>query len=81
VEVTVNLKGHVPITGRLKLPPGSPERPPSTAELDDKVRRCCPDLAEEVASITWDSAPSLLDEHLTGRVGPTGKLERAGSPG
>lgn len=68
VEMTLTIDERKPLTGSLKLPPGSPERPPSEADLRDKVERCCPDLAAEVAALNWSSAPALLEAHLGART-------------
>lgn len=69
IEMSLTIDERKPLTGSLKLPPGSPERPPSAADLRAKVERCCPDLAAEVSVLDWPSAPALLDAHL-GERGP-----------
>jgi 2-methylcitrate dehydratase PrpD len=47
---------------RLDLPPGAPDRPPSTEELAVKVADCAGELAEEVLAVDWPSAAALLSE-------------------
>jgi 2-methylcitrate dehydratase PrpD len=68
VEMTLTIDGRTPLSGSLKLPPGSPKRPPSETDLHDKVERCCPDLAAEVTALNWSLAPKLLDAHLDARA-------------
>ena len=68
VEMTLTIDERKPFTGSLKLPPGSPDRPPSDADLRGKVERCCPDLAANIATLDWPSAPTLLEMHLSART-------------
>jgi 2-methylcitrate dehydratase PrpD len=65
LEVTLDLAGQDLVTGSLKMPPGSPARPPSVADLRSKVDRCCPDLAADVMGLSWSSARQLLDAKVT----------------
>jgi 2-methylcitrate dehydratase PrpD len=65
IELTLSVDGADPISGRLKLPPGSPERPPSEADLRGKVQRCCPELADDIIGLDWPSAAALLDVELS----------------
>jgi 2-methylcitrate dehydratase PrpD len=60
VDVRVDLAGGTSLHARLAHPPGSPLRTPSTAELDDKLAACGPDVAALLAGVTWESAPELL---------------------
>jgi 2-methylcitrate dehydratase PrpD len=67
VEVEVDLRDGRTMTGSLDLPPGSPGKPPTTQEMDAKVRDCLElggitDLAP--ADITWATGAQLLRTHL-----------------
>jgi 2-methylcitrate dehydratase PrpD len=46
----------------LKLPPGAPERPPTNDELQAKLEACAGDRAEDIASLTWETAQAFLAE-------------------
>jgi len=48
----------------LKLPPGAPDRPPTAAELEAKLRDCCGNLSDEVSALGWREAPSFLRRSL-----------------
>lgn len=65
LEMTIEFSDRGPVTSRLKLPPGSPTRPPSAEDMRGKVERCCPDLAGDVMELKWSAAPGLLDKHLS----------------
>src|SRR6266545_3291605 len=54
----------------LALPPGSPGRPPTDAELDRKIKDCVGDLLPHVLGVTWHDAPELLRAVLTSRAEP-----------
>ncbi|GAB3449407.1 MmgE/PrpD family protein [Phycicoccus ginsengisoli] len=45
---------------RLRLPPGSPERPPTRAELAAKVADCLAGTDVDPAAITWRGAAGIL---------------------
>ena len=45
---------------RAKFPPGSPERPPTTAQLQAKLADCVRGLDTDPASWTWDNAADVL---------------------
>ncbi|HKC28831.1 MAG TPA: MmgE/PrpD family protein [Jatrophihabitans sp.] len=64
LEITIEASGRDMLTGRLKLPPGSPTRPPSAEDMRGKVERCCPDLAGDVMELDWSAAADLLDAQL-----------------
>ena len=63
-QVTVHLRGGRQAEGVLDLPPGAPGRPPSPAELRQKVADCCGEAAGEVMDLSWASAPDLLRHTL-----------------
>jgi 2-methylcitrate dehydratase PrpD len=48
----------------LTLPPGSPGRPPSDAELAAKIADCCGPLAGEVVALSWGDARDFLRRTL-----------------
>ncbi len=51
----------------LELPPGSPGRPPTDAELRRKLDDCLDGLAVEPGDLTWPGAADLLRAHLAPR--------------
>jgi 2-methylcitrate dehydratase PrpD len=75
VAIELTLAGGARLHAALGLPPGAPDRPPSRAELAEKVADCTGDLADEVLGIDWPDAGALLRERLprarTSNVGPT----------
>jgi 2-methylcitrate dehydratase PrpD len=48
----------------LTLPPGSPGRPPSDAELAAKIADCCGPLAGEVVALSWGDTRDFLRRTL-----------------
>jgi 2-methylcitrate dehydratase PrpD len=52
------------LNAELDLPPGAPTRPPSPADLQAKTADCAGDLAAEVSSLTWASAPVFVRDGL-----------------
>ena len=65
VAIELTLAGDETLRTRLDLPPGAPDRPPTTAELAEKVADCAGDLADEVLAVDWASAGALLDQATT----------------
>jgi len=63
VEVEVHTDAGTSTT-RLRLPPGSPERPPTSEELARKIEDCLRGLEVEASDITWASGADLLRRHL-----------------
>ena len=49
---------------RAKFPPGSPERPPTAAQLQAKLADCVRGLDTDPASWTWDNAAGVLRRWL-----------------
>lgn len=67
VDVQVDLADGRTLTGSLDLPPGSPGKPPTQAEMTAKVLDCLElGAIKDVApsDITWDTAARLLSLHL-----------------
>lgn len=67
VQVEVDLTDGRVLTGALDLPPGSPGKPPTDAEMADKVADCLrlgelTDLSP--AELTWANGAALLSTHL-----------------
>lgn len=62
--VAVRLRDGAEHTTTLRLPPGSPGRPPTDDELAAKLSDCAGDLAPAVTALTWSEAPSLLRAQL-----------------
>jgi 2-methylcitrate dehydratase PrpD len=50
----------------LQHPPGSPQRPPTDAELGEKLRTCLAGSGVDAAELTWDGSAELLRRTLTG---------------
>ena len=64
-EVAVHTTDGV-VTGELRFPPGSPQRPPTDAELAQKVADCLDGTGLDDAAITWEGAAGLLRRTMTG---------------
>jgi 2-methylcitrate dehydratase PrpD len=60
VAIEVTLADGSTLRTALDLPPGAPDRPPSPAELAEKVADCAGDLADEVLAADWASAGAYL---------------------
>ena len=60
VAIEVALGDGETLRTALDLPPGAPDRPPSPAELAEKVADCAGDLADEVLAADWASASAYL---------------------
>jgi 2-methylcitrate dehydratase PrpD len=60
VAIELALAGGETLRTRLDLPPGAPDRPPTTAELAEKVADCAGDVAEDLLAVDWAGAPQLL---------------------
>jgi 2-methylcitrate dehydratase PrpD len=58
-EAEVHVGGDV-LRGRLRLPPGSPERPPTADELDAKVDDCLAGTGVDPSAITWTNTADIL---------------------
>lgn len=50
----------------LRYPPGSPQRPPTDAELGEKLETCLAGSGVDRAEITWAGSAELLRRTLTG---------------
>ncbi len=66
VAIELTLADGSQVHAQLDLPPGAPGRPPSAAQLAEKVADCAGDLAEEVLAVDWPEAATLLRERLPG---------------
>ena len=64
VAIELALADGSTLRAQLDLPPGAPDRPPSSAELAEKVADCAGDLADEVLAVDWAGAGALLREWL-----------------
>jgi 2-methylcitrate dehydratase PrpD len=64
VTVALRLAGGEALTATVELPPGAPGRPPSEAELGEKLAACAGSDADVVAGLDWakagDAVPRLL---------------------
>jgi 2-methylcitrate dehydratase PrpD len=64
VAVSVRLASGRELRTELALPPGSPARPPSPADLAAKLAACGPDVPALLATLTWPTAATLLRQTL-----------------
>jgi 2-methylcitrate dehydratase PrpD len=64
VMIEVALNDGAARTATLAMPPGSPQRPPTDAELREKVSACAGAAAEQISSLTWDSAAQFVRQSL-----------------
>lgn len=71
-EVDIEVEhGDEPVRVRMGDPPGSPARPPSTAELEAKQAACGADVPALLDGLSWDSARRLLASTCPGSNEPT----------
>jgi len=65
VEVELRTRTGAVLSAAVEVPPGAPGRPPTEAELADKIGDCAGGQADAVAGLTWDVAasrgPALVD--------------------
>ena len=60
LEAEIHVGDGTILRARAKFPPGSPERPPTTAQLQAKLADCVRGLDTDPASWTWDNAADVL---------------------
>jgi 2-methylcitrate dehydratase PrpD len=60
VGVEVKLRGGESLAATVDLPPGAPGRPPTEAELGEKVAACAGRDGAGVAALNWDTAATAL---------------------
>lgn len=70
VQIEIHTDQDV-VTTSLQFPPGSPERPPTTDELDNKLRDCLAGSGVNADDITWDAGAEILRRQL-----PPGRAAR-----
>jgi 2-methylcitrate dehydratase PrpD len=70
VAISVRLANGRELRTELALPPGSPDRPPSAADLDRKLAACGPDVPALLAGLTWPAAAALLRATLPAPTPP-----------
>ena len=73
LEAEIHTSDGTILRTRQRFPPGSPERPPTAAQLQAKLADCVPGLDTDPASWTWDHAAAVLRRWLPQPV----KAERA----
>ncbi|SFS75322.1 MmgE/PrpD family protein [Saccharopolyspora flava] len=64
VEIGLRLRDGTSREASLELPPGSPGRPPSEADLAAKIADCGAEAL--LSEVDWTSASALLAEHFPG---------------
>ncbi|MFI1018645.1 MmgE/PrpD family protein [Streptomyces sp. NPDC020965] len=64
VDIRLGLADGGVLRTSLAQPPGSPLRPPTSAELTGKFAACGADVPGLLRDVTWSSAPSLLASAL-----------------
>ena len=60
VRIQVRFKDGETARTALALPPGAPDRPPTDDELRNKLEACAGEAAEELASVTWETAHGVV---------------------
>ena len=60
LEAEIHLSDGTVLRASQQLPPGSPARPPTVAQLGAKLTECVRGLATDPASWTWDNAADTL---------------------
>ncbi len=68
VEIEVVLAGGTTLRTALDLPPGAPGRPPTDAELRDKLQACAGTESDALAVLSWDSAVPFVRRTCGGDV-------------
>ena len=64
LEAEIHTSDGTILRTRQRFPPGSPERPPTAAQLRAKLADCVPGLDTDPASWTWDHAAAVLRRWL-----------------
>jgi 2-methylcitrate dehydratase PrpD len=64
VTVALRLAGGEGLAATVELPPGAPGRPPSEAELGEKLAACAGSDAEAVAGLDWPAAGEAVPRLL-----------------
>jgi 2-methylcitrate dehydratase PrpD len=64
VEIEIQLEDGAGVTATLALPPGAPDRPPTDAELREKLELCAADEADGLAALSWPTAADYLRSRL-----------------
>ena len=64
LEAEIHTGGGTILGTSQKFPPGSPERPPTAAQLQAKLADCVPGLDTDPASWTWHNAAGVLRRWL-----------------
>ncbi|MHB8660014.1 MAG: MmgE/PrpD family protein [Solirubrobacteraceae bacterium] len=60
VTLSVTLRDGGRRRTSLDLPPGAPSRPPTEAELREKLEACAGEIADQVQAVTFETAAGLL---------------------
>jgi 2-methylcitrate dehydratase PrpD len=80
LEAEVHTGGGEVLRASQQYPPGSPDRPPSAAQLDAKLADCTSGLRTDPASWTWQTAPAVLRAFLPGPDASPAKRSPGPSP-
>ena len=64
LEAEIHTSDGTILRTRQRFPPGSPQRPPTAAQLEAKLADCVPGLDTDPASWTWDNAADVLRRFL-----------------
>jgi 2-methylcitrate dehydratase PrpD len=70
VDITLRLRDGTHHSVSLRLPPGSPGRPPSPLDMWDKLTACGPEVPALLADLDWTRAATILAERLPGTARP-----------
>jgi 2-methylcitrate dehydratase PrpD len=62
VSIELTLTDGSTLTTTLDVPPGAPARPPSDADMAEKVADCAGEQADEILALDWSSAGAFLRE-------------------
>ncbi|MEU6116974.1 MmgE/PrpD family protein [Streptomyces sp. NPDC047117] len=71
VALRLDFTDGTAVHSELALPPGSPQRPPSAAELRDKFAACGPGVPDLLAGLTWERAAELMRTAFPAATDPT----------
>ena len=62
ISVEITLDSQPIARTKLTLPPGAPGRPPTDQELQQKLEACAGVKAHDLATVTWETAPGLIED-------------------
>jgi 2-methylcitrate dehydratase PrpD len=75
-DITVEMADGTRHPVSLGLPPGAPDRPPSSEDIAAKIAGCGSGMPALLDGLDWEHAPAVLTGHLPAAGWPAGSAER-----